>query len=212
MTSSRATGTLNVTSDGVIDDGGVIEASGTTILNSSDGLGSTYDIVLDGNHDFFTVGIQSGNNVVLNDNNDGIVFYTSTVKGNLTVTAAAETSDSDLLDGISQVGILNVDGNTLLSADDLIKLDNSNNLFNTVSIVTAREATLRDANALELGSIAITGDDSTRRFNVVAESISQSVCAKIESRNGGEISLDATTILSVSDISTQGSDGQISSG
>jgi len=80
---STISGTFNVTTNGAIINSGTLIIAGTTTLAA----GAANDITLDTpTNDFSTVGITNGNNVTLVDTNT-IDLATSTVSGNLDVTA-----------------------------------------------------------------------------------------------------------------------------
>jgi len=80
---STVSGTFNVKTNGAITDSGTLIITGTTTLAA----GAANDITLDTpTNDFSTVGITSANNVTLVDTNT-IDLATSTVSGNLNVTA-----------------------------------------------------------------------------------------------------------------------------
>jgi len=90
---STVSGTLNVTTNGAITDSDTLLITGTTTLEA----GATNDITLDtSTNDFSAVGITSANNVTLVDTNT-IDLATSTVSGNLNVTANGAITTSGTL-------------------------------------------------------------------------------------------------------------------
>ena len=111
--------------------------------------GAANDITLDNANNFLVVSIASGNNVTLNDTN-ALGLNTSTVSGNLVVTANGAVGDT---------GAVSVAGTTSLTAGtgvaNSIILDSAANDFQgAVSVVSANNVTLVDANTLTIGTAA----------------------------------------------------------
>ena len=144
-----AGGNLNVTAGGAITQSGAVVAPGTTTLAAE----STNNITLNhvGNN-FNTIGITSGNNVVLTDAND-LVLAVSTVSGILNVTTNGE---------LTQSGALNIIGTTALAAGaaNNITLNNAGNNFSTVGITSANNVTLNNTNALTMNVSTVSGNFS----------------------------------------------------
>mgnify|MGYP000648686842 CR=1 FL=1 len=147
-------GTLGVTADGDITDSGALDVAGKATLKA----GPLNDITLDEtNNNLGEVAVVSALNVVL-VNSDALILAASTISGTLDVTLGAGASG-----GITQSGALAVVGTATFDAPgNEITLTNSANNFSTVAIITATNASLRDINAIELGSAAdgltVTGD------------------------------------------------------
>ena len=101
-------------------------------------------------NNFSTVGITSGNNVVLNDIN-ALDLAASTISGTLAVTTNGALTES---------GPLTVAGTTTLAAGaaNNITLNNAANDFSTVGIISGNNVVLNDANALDLAASTISGD------------------------------------------------------
>ena len=143
---STIAGTLTVTAAGAITQSGPLSVTGTTTLAS----GAANDIILaDPGNDFSTVAVTSGNNVTLQDSN-ALILGTSTISGAFNATTAG---------AITQSGALTVTGATTLAADaaNNITLTTATNNFSSVSITSANNVSLRDANALILGMSTVGG-------------------------------------------------------
>ncbi len=143
---STISGTLGVTSGGDITDSGALDVAGKATLNA----GVANDITLDHvNNNLGEVSIVAALNVVL-VNSDALILAASTISGTLDVTLAAAASG-----GISQSGALTVVGTATFDVPgNEITLTNAANNFSTVAILDATNASLRDINAIELGSAA----------------------------------------------------------
>jgi CHAT domain-containing protein len=144
--SSTISGSLNLTTNGDITQSGNLRITGSTILDA----GAANDITLDRANNFSHVAVTNGNNVTLNDTN-ALNLGTSTISGNLDVTAKGS---------ITQSGNLSVAGSTTLDAGatNNITLNNNNNNFNTVSVTNGNNVTLNDTNAIELGTFTVSGN------------------------------------------------------
>ncbi|WP_080885985.1 hypothetical protein [Nitrospira japonica] len=143
---STVSGTLGVTTAGAITQSGALNVAGVTTLAA----GAANNITLNNAaNNFTTVGITTGNNVALTDAN-ALDLGTSTISGTFNVAANGV---------VTQSGALNVTGATTLAAGaaNNIVLNNAANNFSTIGITTGNNVTLRDANALILGSSTIGG-------------------------------------------------------
>ncbi|HUR45555.1 MAG TPA: hypothetical protein VMZ27_06695, partial [Candidatus Saccharimonadales bacterium] len=168
---STVAGNASITSAAIDDSGsGTLAVNGTTTLNAGAG-----DITLDNNNDFNTVVVASANNVSLHDQN-AINLGNLTVFGNLGVTAGGKvdfiSAGTSLIFGGLNVttptggiddsgsGNLVVFGSSTLDAGaaNNINLDNAGNDFNTVSITSGKDVTLRDVSGLNLGNLAVSGN------------------------------------------------------
>jgi len=129
---STIAGTFDVTTNGAITDSGTLTITGTTTLAA----GAANDITLDtSTNDFSTVGITSANNVTLVDINT-IDLTTSTVSGNLDVTANGAITTS---------GILSVSGTQTLTDTTASSSSSSNSSGATTTqtntaLITANQA------------------------------------------------------------------------
>src|SRR5262249_19844149 len=138
---STVSGNLGVAANGLISDAGNVTVAGTTSLAA----GVANNITLDNADDFIgAVSIVSGKDVRLNDIN-ALTLGASTVSGNLAVTANGLISDA---------GNLTVAGTTSLAAGaaNNITLDNADDFVGAVSIVSGKDVSLNDINALTLGA------------------------------------------------------------
>ncbi|MFO0775093.1 MAG: filamentous hemagglutinin N-terminal domain-containing protein [Nitrospiraceae bacterium] len=143
---STISGTLGVTTNGALTQSGAVTATGTTTLAA----GAANDITLNNaSNNFSTVAVTTGNNVTLRDSN-ALALGASTVSGNLDVTTAG---------AITQSGTLTVAGTTTLAAGsaNAITLTTATNNFNTVTITSGGNVSLRDAGALDLGASTVSG-------------------------------------------------------
>jgi hypothetical protein len=143
---STISGTLDLTAAGDITDSGALDIAGKATLNA----GAANDITLDEvNNNLGEVAVVAALNVVF-VNSDALTLAASTISGTLDVTLAAAASG-----GISQSGALTVVGVATFDAPgNSIDLPLAANNFSTVAIIDAVHATLRDINAIELGSLA----------------------------------------------------------
>src|SRR5581483_7948680 len=142
---STVSGNLTVTAKGQVSDSGNVTVAGATSLTA----GTGNNISLTHADDFVgPVSIVSGNNVTLNDIN-ALTLGASTVSGNLTVTANGLLKDS---------GNVTIAGTTSLSAGagNNIALTQADDFGGTVSILSGRDVTLNDINALTLGPSTVS--------------------------------------------------------
>jgi filamentous hemagglutinin family protein len=172
---STVSGALTITASSGISGSGTLHVIGTSTLNA--GIG---DIVLNNANDFGgAVSIVSANNVTLNDIN-ALTFNNVTANGTLSATAGGQVDfagagASTIGGGMniatpagitdSGAGSLTVNGTATLAAGagNDITLDNANNNFNTVVLTSARDVTLNDINAINVGNAAVS-----RNLNVTA--------------------------------------------
>ncbi|MDH5652982.1 MAG: filamentous hemagglutinin N-terminal domain-containing protein [Gammaproteobacteria bacterium] len=165
-----ALGDGNITQSGRISN-----VNGTTTLQA---VGN--DITLtDGLNDFATVSFVDARNVNLHDTND-IVLAGSNVSGTLDITTNGSGN-------ISQSGTLNISGITTLNAGNTVTLDDLNNNFQQQVNVTAVNATLVDTNAIELGSISISGSGNSLNVTANNGDITQTTGTLINNSNGTTI-------------------------
>lgn len=141
-------GNLALTTSGPITDGEALAVTGLATFDAGAGNNITLD---QATNDWGTVAVASGNTVTLVDAN-GLDLGTSTISGNLSVTASGAITDS---------GALAVTGLTTLTAGPTIDITLNtllNDFMGTVSILQGRNVILADANALDLGAVTITGN------------------------------------------------------
>ncbi|MCE9535908.1 MAG: filamentous hemagglutinin N-terminal domain-containing protein, partial [Nitrospirae bacterium] len=143
---STISGTLGVTTAGAVTQNGALTVTGTTTLAS--GVANNITLTNAAN-DFSTVAITNGSNVALTDTN-ALVLAASTVSGTLGVTTNG---------ALTQSGILTVTGATTLAvgAANNINLATSANNFSVVSVTSGNIVSLRDTNALILGTSTVGG-------------------------------------------------------
>ena len=178
---STISGALNVTTAGAITDSGVLAVTGTTTLAA----GSSNNITLDNANNFSTVVISSGNNVTLNDTN-ALDLGASTISGALNVTTAGAVTDS---------GALAVTGTTTLAAgsgNDITLNTAGNDFTGAVSVVSANNVALVDANALDLGASTISGALNVTTAGAVTDSGALAVTGTttLAAGSGNNITLD----------------------
>ena len=139
---------LVVTTSGTITDGGAgtLAVTGTTSLTA----GSTNNITLDNSNNFVgDVTIVSGNHVTLNDVNALQFGGTSVVGGDLVATTVGTITD-----GAS--GTLAITGTTSLTAGAThdITLDNANDFAGDITVVSGKDVTLNDINAVQFAGLS----------------------------------------------------------
>src|ERR1041385_1270346 len=125
--------------------------------------GGANNITLSKADDFVgPVSIVSAKDVSLNDIN-ALSLGASTISGNLTVTANGAVSDS---------GNVTVAGATSLAAGaaNNITLSKADDFVGPVSIVSAKDVSLNDINALSLGASTISGNLTVTANGVVSDS------------------------------------------
>ncbi|MCZ8257683.1 MAG: hypothetical protein O9327_18710, partial [Polaromonas sp.] len=145
---STVSGTLAVSTAGDITQSGALAVTGATALAA--GTANNITLTTATNNFVGAVSVASGNNVSLRDAN-ALALGVSSVSGNLTaVTAGA----------VTQTGALTVSGATTLTAGtaNSITLNNAGNDFmGAVSVASASNVSLTDANALVLGTSTVSG-------------------------------------------------------
>ncbi|HSW93044.1 MAG TPA: filamentous hemagglutinin N-terminal domain-containing protein [Gammaproteobacteria bacterium] len=141
LNTSTVSGTLGVTTAGLLSQSGALTVTGVTTLAA----GATNDITLNNtNNDFSRVNVTTGNNVTLVDTN-ALILGTSTVSGTYNVTAGGT---------LSQNGVLTITGTptfTLTTPLTDILLSTSANVFTTTPVITnngnVRDLSLRNTAA-----------------------------------------------------------------
>jgi trimeric autotransporter adhesin len=145
---STVGGNLVVTTNGALTQNGALGVGGATTLTA----GALNSITLNNAGNDFTgaVAVTSGLNVSLADAN-ALVLGASTVSGTLGVSTSG---------AITQTGTLAVTGATTLAAgvaNDITLNTATNNFTGAVSVVSGNNVSLRDTNALALGSSTVGG-------------------------------------------------------
>ncbi|MBF0181244.1 MAG: hypothetical protein HQM03_14570, partial [Magnetococcales bacterium] len=160
-------GNLNLTTTGAVSDTGVLTVKGTTTLSAA---GQTVTLDSADNDFVAAVNVSGAGTLSLADRND--LALSGAVSGTLTLVSgggsllgiAGSGSTFGALavtagDGITDGGALTIGGTTWLTAGGGdIALDAANNFVGAVSIVGARDVTLNDINALDLGAGSMTGN------------------------------------------------------
>ncbi len=143
---STISGALNIATSGPLTQSGPLTVIGTTTLAA----GAGNDITLNNPaNNFSSAAVASGNNVTLSDIN-GLNLGASTVSGTLNITTGG---------ALTQSGSLAVTGVTTLatgSGND-ITLNNVANDFSSVTVTSANNVNLADANTLDLGASTVSG-------------------------------------------------------
>ena len=139
------TGTLGVTTAGVITDSGTLVIGGVATFAA----GSGNDITLNSAaSNFSTVTITSGNNVAVTDTN-ALILGASTVSGTFGVNTGG---------AVTQSGVLTVTGVTTVAAGSGNNITlNSANDFSTFAVTSGNNVSVTDANALVLGASTVSG-------------------------------------------------------
>ncbi|MEC4988867.1 MAG: CHAT domain-containing protein [Oscillatoria sp. PMC 1068.18] len=154
---TNITGNLDISTNGLLSDIGIVTVAGITTLNANGN-----DIILDNDHDFNTVAILGANNVILNDINQ-LDLGNVAVSGDLGITTNGIITTS---------GVVNVAGlaSFATGGNDLI-LDNQHNL-NSVAIADTNNVILNDIDNLDLNNLNITGTlDVTANGNITNSGI-----------------------------------------
>ncbi|WP_218082674.1 CHAT domain-containing protein [Anthocerotibacter panamensis] len=139
----RLTGDLDVAAAGITSSGALVVGGTTTLAAGGNNI-----TLSNSNNNFSTVSVTSGRDVTLADL-DSLDLGASNLTGNLSLTAA----------GITDSGALVVGGTaTLAAGNNDITLDQGENNFNTVSVVSGRNVTLVDADALNLGTFNVANN------------------------------------------------------
>jgi hypothetical protein len=139
-------------------------------------------VVLDSANDFVGALSISAASATVKDIN-ALDLGTVTISGDLELTAGGALSDS---------GVLSVGGQTRLSAAaQSVNLDNANDFVGALAI-SAASAVVRDANALDLGTITLSGDLSATAGGAMSDSGVLSVGGQTRlSAAGQSVTLDS---------------------
>ena len=150
-------------------------------------------------NNFSTVGITSGNNVLLTDAN-ALDLAASTISGTLGVTTNG---------ALTQSGALNVAGVTTLNAGaaNNITLNNAGNNFSTVGITSGNNVALTDSNALDLAASTVSGNLTVTAGGVLSQSgpltvagtasfdtTAAATLGSVDLANGGALTLNTSTV------------------
>ncbi len=157
-----ATGNAAVTVGGDLTDSGLLNITGTTTITA----GGANVILNNANNFGGAVQIVSAGNATLNDT--GAISFSGTASAittNLTVTAAGAITQG-------AGGSIVVGGATSLTAGaaNNITLTEAGNNFNSLSIVSGKDVSIRDANGINLGTSTVSGNFSLQAAGVVTDS------------------------------------------
>ena len=184
-----AAGAMTVaTNTGGNTTGGAISQGVGTALNVGTGNFSTGNGTITLNNatnNFGTVAISRATDVILTDVN-ALTLGASTISGTLSVNTAG---------AITQSGALNVTGNTTLAAGvgNDITFNNAGNNFSSVGITSGNNVTLRDTNALTLGTSTVTGALNVTAGGAITQSgplTGTTLTAKTLNNGGAAITLN----------------------
>ena len=210
---TATTGITTTGSDVQLTTGGSITdtGSGNLQIGGTTTLAATGDIILDNAANDFTglVTVNSAVNVVLQDDNDIDFASVLTVGGgDFTVDAdsieftetATVAGNADLDAGIGDItdtgsGNLQITGTTTLDAATDITLDNMANDFGgSVTITSAVNATIVDANSVDIDGATITGDlDLTAKAGGITDTAALDVDGTTTLEASADIALDNTS-------------------
>ncbi|WP_415891615.1 filamentous hemagglutinin N-terminal domain-containing protein [Neptuniibacter sp. PT8_73] len=133
------TGNLTVTSGGNITQSGDVEVDGATSLTAAG------DITLDNNgNDFASLALDAVNAVI--QDSTALELAVTTITNALTVTSAGD---------LTQSGVIDVNGATVLAVTGDITLENAANDFSTIE-ATGANISVRDANDLSVAALNTT--------------------------------------------------------
>jgi filamentous hemagglutinin family protein len=148
-TGGASTGNFTVSGAGAISQqaGSALKIKGATAIAA--GAGNNVTLTETANDFGGAVTITNGLNVALKDSN-ALALGTSGISGTLNVVTAG---------ALTQTGALTVTGATTLAAGTTndITLNNASNNFSSVAVSSANNTSLRDSNALTLGTSTISG-------------------------------------------------------
>jgi hypothetical protein len=142
------TGTLSATAGGAITQTGVLTVGGdatfATVTSADVNLGTSANAFSG------AVGVNSGNNVTLRDVDALRLGKTENISS-LNITAGGSLTQGD---AVAVTGTTTVD----VGGGNDVTLSNTTNDFATVVIANARDVTITDANALDLGASTVARD------------------------------------------------------
>ena len=143
LISAAVSGDLHLSSTGLIHNTNAWTVAGETFIDAAG-----QDVVLTAGHDFEGAVHITARNVFINDV-DNLVLGNLVLSGNLTVTAGG---------ALTSTGSVQVAGTTSLTANGISLTQAGNDFVGTVQITSSDDVTLRDANALDLGTSIFAGN------------------------------------------------------
>ena len=148
-------GDLDLTAGGAVSDSGVLSVGGQIRVSATG-----QSVTLDSANDFVGAMAISAASAVVRDIN-ALDLGTVTLSADLGITAGGAVSDS---------GVIQVAGAAQISAaSQSVVLDSANNFVGALSI-NAASATVKDSNALDLGTITLSGELSLIAGGTVSDS------------------------------------------
>src|SRR5690606_10370246 len=205
LASTSVLGSLVVNAAGAIDDWDglwALTVNGLTELSA----GVASDITLDNPlNNFNNVLVTRARDVSLSDINNIILGQEGrsfSFSRNLTVDAGGDVTQAE--------GQLEVSGLTSLRGRN-ITLNNPQNDFHRLTILSAQSANIEDGNRIDLSDITLTGSGNNSLY-VRANIIEQSDNTVIRNENGGGVELRANDYINVKNIDTSGAMGTDSAG
>ncbi|WAS05405.1 hypothetical protein LQF76_00505 [Gloeomargaritales cyanobacterium VI4D9] len=140
---SNLTNNLTITTTGDLTQTGAVTAGGTTTINTNGN-----DVTLNNAGNDFNSLLLTAKNATITDSN-ALVLGTSNLTNNLTITTTGD---------LTQTGAVTVGGTTTINTNgNDVTLNNPGNDFNTL-LLTAKNATITDSNALVLGTSNLTNN------------------------------------------------------
>lgn len=155
---STISGDLSVTTGGAFTQSAALTVAGVSTFAA----GSNNITLNNAGNNFNSVGITNANNVLLTDTNS-LILNASTIAGTLGVTTNG---------ALTQSGSLAIAGVTTLAAGALndITLNDSANNFSTVAITNARNVSLTDVNAIDVGASTVSGNMTINAGGIISDS------------------------------------------
>ena len=181
LTGALVNNNLTVTSlSNITSSSGILQVNGLTQLS-----GNNISLLSSGTN-LNDVNILAGNIVQINDSNSINFTGTSTINDSLTVTATGNISD----DAGATIDVANTASFTSTLGD--VVLDSGSHDFNGISVISAGNATISDANSIDLRQLTVGGD-----LTVVADADDTGTDNAITDTSGN-INVTGSTYLSSS--------------
>ena len=174
---STISGAATLTSGSALTQTGTLTVNGTTTVNAG-GQSVTLD---NANNEFIGALAVTAKDTSLRDAT-ALVLGTSVLSGNANITTGG---------ALTQSGDLTVAGVTTISATgNSVTLDNVGNDFAGAVSLSAKDATLRDATALVLGSSMLTGAATVTAGGPLTQNAAVVIAGKTLLSSAGDITLD----------------------
>ena len=159
---SSVSGALTLQSGGNLTQSGAIDNNGqtTTII-----AGAADVTLTNAGNDFGTVAVTNGATVSIRDTN-ALIIGTSTVSGDLTLQSGGNLTQSGAIDNNGQT-------TTIIAGAANVTLTNASNDFGTVAVTNGATVSIRDANALEIGTSSVSGALTLQTGGTVGDNLTQ---------------------------------------